>query len=154
MQNFCYHVEMGGAGAGAIGLASCMSVIQSPFSMILPTKVFFPLLISTSSASSKTTFIYSSNPIICPSSLNRVSSYNQKVTRVLDCVGESINEFMYSEQKYKSFVLTYLKKFEDDIDGQCHHLFDFLRRRHSRCFLNLILGEIVYACPPISRVRM
>jgi len=61
------------------GFASCMHVIASPLSKILPTSLrFFPI----STASSNTMFIYSSKPMICPSSCIFVSSYNQIFTLV------------------------------------------------------------------------
>ena len=57
--------------------ATCMSVMFSPFNRILPSalRVFF--LACTSSALSSTRFMYSSNPIICPSMLRSLLLNNQ-----------------------------------------------------------------------------
>mmetsp|Transcript_23059 Transcript_23059/g.54496 ORF Transcript_23059/g.54496 Transcript_23059/m.54496 type:complete len:277 (+) Transcript_23059:109-939(+) len=65
------------------GFASWMQVMASPFSRILPTSFRFFEPIST--ASSRTMFMYSSNPMICPSSCILVSSYSQMRTRVFFC---------------------------------------------------------------------
>lgn len=57
--------------------------MASPLSSIRPTSSFFPVLVSTSAASSSVMFMYSSKPIICPSMHIRVSSYSHIFTRFL-----------------------------------------------------------------------
>lgn len=70
---------------GEGGDAFCIKVMESPLSNILPIFVLFPVFKSHSSALSRVIFMYSSKPIICPSSAILVSSYNQILTLFFCC---------------------------------------------------------------------
>jgi len=61
-----------------------ISVTLSPLRRIRPRVNLFPVLTLTSWASSKTRFIYSSNPIINPSMRSFIFSKSQMLTRALD----------------------------------------------------------------------
>merc|ERR1719454_80789 len=80
-----------------------ISVMLSPFSIILP-KVFSVFLFRwTSQASSKTRFMYSSKPVMCPSIRVLTFSYSQTLTRV-----------------------RFWRSPEDQVDGLDHHLLHLL----------------------------
>jgi hypothetical protein len=130
----------------------CIKVMESPLRRQRPTgsRLFF--LVSISTASSKTTFMYSSNPIMIPSMNMRVSSYNQRRTRVFFCapskkhnttttvcesrngVGPSMPVLLIARVPtaqscaQNRALQAYLQVLKYDIDRQCHYLFYTFRR--------------------------
>ena len=69
----------------AWGLTFCMRVILSPFSIKRPKDFLFLVFTWYSSASSRTRFIYSSNPTMWPSNRRFTFSYSHTWTRERVC---------------------------------------------------------------------
>ena len=125
-------------------------VILSPLSIILPNGFSVCLFMWHSLASSRTRFMYSSNPTICPSILVFTFSYNQTTTLVLFCRYLEIKNTLTStkgakNRKNKCFLP------ENEIDRLYHHLLNLLATtvRHFALVIK-IYSEILKLCRNVS----
>ena len=95
-------------------------VMLSPLSIILPNFFSVCLFMWHSLASSRTRFMYSSNPTICPSILVFTFSYNQTTTLVL--FWRYLKMYWFWRKLQKKVILLP----ENEVDRLHHHLLNFL----------------------------
>lgn len=136
-----YTTGVGGAAVEAAGLTFWIRVILSPFIIILPKVFLLPDFLYTSSASSRTKFIYSSNPTMCPSMRRLMFSYSHTCTldrfcryRKIRLMGCTITFWTFGGPLYDILGQYFYKKFTINNEARASNVAGTIARRRTLLF--------------------